>query len=263
MTKFIGIISAKGGVGKTTTAINLSSALFFFRRNVIVLDANFANPDVGTHLGVPISDKNLHSALEGEHDIKQSIYKHPSGLRIIPGSISYYHARNAKRENLLDLIYGLVGTAEVVIIDSTPGMGRDARTVIRACDKLIVVTTPDLVSVSGTLKTIRLAREESRDVLGVVVNKQRFEDYELSDKNISEFLDLPVLAVIPDDIRISRTLHTKSPHVITDPNTPASIQFKKMAGALIGEKYVESLPERKEEKFIDVFLRNIGFKKFK
>jgi len=259
MTEFVGIISAKGGVGKTTTTINLSSALHFFNRNVIAVDANFANPDLGIHLGVPVVSKTLHTALRRQHDIKESVYRHPSGLRIIPGSISYKEARIAKRENLLDLIYGRGGPAEAVVIDSTPGLGGDSRAVIKACDHLIIVTTPDLVSVTGSLKMIKFAREEGKDVYGVIINKKRHEDYELADRNIGEFLQKPILGIIPEDIGIKRAMHRKTTLVHSDPNAPASIGFKKVAGLLIGQKYEETV-EKKEKSALAQIIENLGFK---
>lgn len=262
MTKFVGIISAKGGVGKTTTTINLTSALHFFKRDVIALDANFANPDLGIHLGIPNMEKNLHTALKGNHSIKDGIYRHPSGLKVIPGSISYSEARKAQRQNLINLIYDLFGTAEAVIIDSTPGMGNDARTVIQACDKVIIVTTPDLVSVSGSLKMVNLAKELGRPVLGIIVNKLRNEQYEMSIPNIQDFLKKPVIGVIPDDHPIRQSLYTRNPSLMTDPSTPSSISFKKIAGELIGEKYVEEVIEKKQKSTFMQVLDNLGFGKY-
>jgi len=263
MTKFIGVISAKGGVGKTTTTVNLSSALHLMNRQVIALDANFANPDLGIHMGLPLAKKNLHSALKGHHDIKDSVYKHSTGLRIVPGSISYKEARTVKRDNLLELIYGLVGTSELVIIDSTPGIGRDARAVIRACDYLIIVTTPDLVSVSSSLKMVGLAREEGRQIIGVIINKQRGEGYEMADDNISEFLNNRILGVIPDDPEVSRSMHGKRPLVFANPYSKATMAYKKAAALMIGEKYVTEIEKQEEKSVFSHVLNNLGFKRFK
>jgi len=263
MTKFVGIISAKGGVGKTTTTINLSSALHFFNRQVIAVDANFVNPDLGIHLGMPRPDKNLHTALKGEHDIKDSVYRHKSGLMVVPGSISYYDAKNVRRDKLLEMIYGLIGTAEIVIIDSSPGLGRDARAVVSACDFVIIVTTADLVSVSSSLKMVHLAKEIGRQVLGVIVNKHQSEGFELRQENIAEFLGVPVLGVIPDEREVGRTMHTRGPIVLADPLAKSSIAFKKAAAQLIGEKYVEELAKKEEKSVFSQVMENLGFKRFK
>ena len=54
MSKIIAIVSGKGGVGKTTSAINLGVALNKFGKNVVVVDANLTTPNIGLHLGAPI-----------------------------------------------------------------------------------------------------------------------------------------------------------------------------------------------------------------
>jgi MinD-like ATPase involved in chromosome partitioning or flagellar assembly len=53
MKKIIVITSGKGGVGKTTTAINLGAAINYFGRNVLVIDGNLTTPNVGIHLNSP------------------------------------------------------------------------------------------------------------------------------------------------------------------------------------------------------------------
>ncbi len=258
MTKFIGIVSAKGGVGKTTTTINLTSALSFLRRDIIALDANFANPDLGIHLGIAGMEKNMHSALRGKDKIKDCIYRHPSGIKVIPGSLSYREARQAQRKNLITVIYELVGSAEAVIIDSTPGMGRDSQEVIKASDYLIIVSTPDICSVTDSLKMIRLAEELNTKVLGIVINKKREEGYEMSEANIAEFLKQPVIGVIPDDNQIRYSLKTNTPLINVDPNSVTAGSYKKLAATLIGEKYSENIEQKEETSMFRQILRNLG-----
>jgi len=263
MTKFIAIISAKGGVGKTTTTINLTSALHVMKRHAIALDANFANPDLSVHLGAQNLKKTLHSALKGDHSAKEILYKHPSGIQIVPGSISYNDARKVRRENLINIIYGMLGSAEAVLIDSTPGMGIDARTVIRASDYVIIVTTPDLVSVTGSLKMVKLAVEMERTILGVVVNKVREAAYELVSDNIADFLGIPVIGVIPEEDKVRMCLKTKTPIVFDEPYAKSTIGYKKLAGMLIGQKYEEELKTEEEKSLFASVLENLGFKRFK
>jgi MinD-like ATPase involved in chromosome partitioning or flagellar assembly len=259
MTKFIGIISAKGGVGKTTTTINLTSALDFFKRSAIALDANFSNPDLGIHLGFPRAEKNLHSALKGKHSIRESIYRHPSGIRIIPGDISYREGKEAEMGNLMDVIYKLAGTAEAVLIDSTPGFGQDVRSVIRVSDSLIIITTPDLVSATGSLKLVKLAGELGKHVMGVVVNRHTGEDYEMSIENIAEFIGRPVIGIIPEDREISSTLRHNNPSLVSDPNSAASTSYKKLAGILIGRRYVDQVEEKEKGSAFADIMERLGF----
>ena len=63
MSEFIAIISAKGGVGKTTASINVSMSLNHFGANTLLVDCDFTSANVGTSLGFPPHLKNLHMVL--------------------------------------------------------------------------------------------------------------------------------------------------------------------------------------------------------
>ena len=88
MTKIIVITSGKGGVGKTTTAINLGAAMNYFGKDVLVIDGNLTTPNVGIHLGSPEVPINLNHILSGKADVFEGVYEHESGLKIIPSSLS-------------------------------------------------------------------------------------------------------------------------------------------------------------------------------
>lgn len=259
MTKFVGIVSAKGGVGKTTSCINLAAALDWFRRDVILIDCNFANPDIGIHLGTPFREKTIHSALRGKHHINESIYKHPSGIKIIPGHISYEECKKTQRQNLLNIILDLADTSEVVIIDSTPGLGNDSKSVLKAVDYVIIVTTPDMCSVSNSIKMVKFAEEHGKEVLGVIVNRTMGEYIELPTSNIETLIGKKVVAVIPEDPNIRLSMHQKNPVIATHPQSPSSIGYKKLAAMLIGDRYVESIEkEEKTSKFRQA-MKRMGF----
>lgn len=83
MTRFIALLSGKGGVGKTTVALNLACALRSFKQDVIVVDCAFTTPDIGLYLGVPKPPVSLADALDGKKHIMDAVYSHASGMRII------------------------------------------------------------------------------------------------------------------------------------------------------------------------------------
>src|SRR3990167_1644228 len=103
MTKVITITSGKGGVGKTTTAINLAAAINSFGKEVIVVDANLTTPNVGLHLGAPIVPVSLNHVLSGKADITDAIYEHESGTKIVPSSLSVKELRNLDHSKLKDV----------------------------------------------------------------------------------------------------------------------------------------------------------------
>ncbi len=258
MTKFIAVVSVKGGVGKTTASINLTSALSWFRRDVIVMDANFANPDIGIHLGTPFLDNTIHTALKGKHHVRESIYRHPAGIKIIPGHISYDEAVKANRKNLITVITDLAGESEAVIIDSTPGLGDEARSVVQVVDYLIIVTTPDIVSVVNSIKMSKLAEEYNKPVLGVIVNRVRNDPEELKTENIESLIEHKIIGIIPEDNSIRKSLTAKTTVVASEPESPSAIGFKKLAAQLIGEKYVANLPDKNETLF-NAVMKKLGF----
>jgi septum site-determining protein MinD len=87
MSRLIAVISGKGGVGKTTTAINLGTALNKFGKDVIIVDANLTTPNVGLHLGAPIVPVNLNHVLLGKAKVADAVYEHESGTKIVPSSL--------------------------------------------------------------------------------------------------------------------------------------------------------------------------------
>lgn len=233
MTRIIGIACAKGGVGKTTTAINLASALNRFGRDIVLVDANIFTPNVSLHLGQTQTDSFLQQALRGEKDIKEIAYMHSSGLRLIPSSIVMEDSEDTDIERLPEVLLDLHGTTEAVLVDSSNDMV-SLRSTVKAVDDLIVVTTPDIVSVADALKTIRIAEELGTRVLGIVLNKIRKDKYELSTANIKTMLEKEILVEIPFDEKVREAQSLNYPVVFSHPDSAAAKAFKQFAANLIG-----------------------------
>src|SRR3989338_2354271 len=114
MTRFLGMYSGKGGVGKSTSAINLAASLNYFGHDVVIADCNFTTPNIGIHLGVPVVPIHLNHVLQGKNHISESVYLHPSGIKIIPASLSLNDLRNTNPTNLKRALRGLYGTTDFV-----------------------------------------------------------------------------------------------------------------------------------------------------
>ena len=115
--RLITITSGKGGVGKTTSAINLGAALNSFGKEVIIVDANLTTPNVGLHLGAPIVPVNLNHVLSGKAKVADAIYEHDSGTKIIPSSLSVKELRRLNHKKLKDVGKKLRKMADFVIFD--------------------------------------------------------------------------------------------------------------------------------------------------
>ncbi len=230
MTKFIGIASGKGGVGRTTTALNLAVALHQFGREVILVDCHLSSPHIALHLGASKIPRTIHHALRKEINIRDAAYQHESGLRLIPGDInsSDFNISNIK-ETLLDLI----GTGEIVILDMAPS-GQEALEVMKSIDDLFVIATPDLPSVAEALKTIRKAKEMGVNILGVILNRVREDNLELDVSNVETLTDTRVVGVIKENQDLREALKERRPLLYSAPSSEAAEEFRKIAKRLIG-----------------------------
>ena len=90
MSKTIGIISIKGGVGKTTAVSNLGAVLANeFKKKVLLVDANFSAPNLGLHLGIVNPENTLHDVMDNKVSVHEAIKKHDDGFHVLPASLVY------------------------------------------------------------------------------------------------------------------------------------------------------------------------------
>ena len=231
MTRFITVVSGKGGVGRTTVALNLSVAINKLGREAVVLDADLTSPNLGLMLGASNTSINLNHALEGLNHVTEAIYQHNSGVNVITADTSIN--KTTLIDNLDDTLLDLVGTTDFVIVDSAGGLSKETIHAIKASDEVVVVTTPDLVSVTDALRTIVKSEHLGKHVSGVVINKIRGHENELTTKNIKLLLKKPVIGEIPIDEEVRFSWKAKHPVTHTNPTSKVTNEFKKLANNLI------------------------------
>jgi len=259
MTRFIAVLSGKGGVGKTTVAINLADALNKLGRDVVVLDGNLTSPDIGLSLGLIDVPVSLHDVMKGRKSIMNSIYLHSSGIRVIPGSINLEAIKNMNLDSLERIFKQLKGLSEIIIMDLEAGLGTETLSVLQFADEVLIVTSPEIAAVANALKAIKLADEMKVTVLGVVLNKVKGDSLELSEGNVETLLERPVLVMINEDNDVRESKLKKQTLFMNTPNSDSVNKFKKLAAYLIGEKYEESLRLPKESLFQNI-LNTLGLK---
>lgn len=238
MTRLICVSSGKGGVGKTTLTSNLGSALTEFGVDTVVMDTNLTNPNLGFHLGIPLYPVTLHDVLRGEAHITEATYIHNSGLRVVPAGLSVEDLRNTSPENLGDVLRDAVGEPEFVILDSAAGLGSESINAIEASDELLLVTNPNLPAVTDALKTAKIAEEADTHVLGVVLNRVKDHDAELSVEEVEDMTGYPVVADVPEHDVVEEAVSNKSPVVHHEPDHHVSEEFRELAANLAGIDYV-------------------------
>jgi len=259
-SRIIALLSGKGGVGKTTTAVSLGTALNFFGKSVTIVDANITTPNVGLHFGVPIIPVSLHDVLRGKKDIKEAIYQHRSGTRIVPGSIAFQDLKRVDPLKLERAIKDLDGSCEYIILDGAAGLGKEAYAAIKVADEVIVVTNPEMPAVTDALKTIKYCQELKTTVLGVLVTKTNSRNADMPLKDIETLLETNIIGVIPEDHAVKFALAKKDSVIHTHPDSAASIQMKRLAADIAEVEYNPKLPKDSNPGLIDAILRWVNIR---
>ncbi len=237
MAKVISIVSGKGGVGKTTLAVNLGAALASqFRRNVTLMDCNVTTSHLGMHLGMYQSPRTLNHVLRGESSIEETMYKHFTGMNVVPSSISIHELNGVDITKLKDVVDNITHKNDVVLLDASPGLGREAISAMKACNEIIYVTNPHVPSVIDVIRCQEIANEIGKTPIGVILNMVNKESH-MEKNDVERLTDLPVISSIPYDKNILRSLDMKQPVVMTHPKSRASEEIMKLASSLVGEKY--------------------------
>jgi len=257
MTRSILISSGKGGTGKSTTAINLSIALNNFGKNVIVVDANLTTPNIGLYLGVPVVPITLHDVIMNKQDINDSIYLHRSGTKVIPGSISLESFGKIRPNVLKRKLKDINDDVDFIIIDCAAGFAEDTLAAFNASDDVLIITNPELPAVTDALKTIKVAEDLGKNVLGVVLTRKKGK-IEMRPEAVERLLDKPIIGMIPEDIKIKEALIKQDAVINVYPRSASAIAYKRLAAGLMGEKFYEEVEH--EQGFVHKFMKMFGLK---
>ncbi|MCK4647560.1 cell division ATPase MinD [Candidatus Pacearchaeota archaeon] len=237
MKKIVVITSGKGGVGKTTTAINLAAAINHFGKDVLVIDGNLTTPNVGIHLNSPEVPINLNHVLMKKADPFEAVYEHESGLKIMPSSLSLKELKKIKPEKIKDFKEDFKKISDYIIVDSAAGLGTEAMSVIDMADELIIVTNPEMPAITDALKTIKIAEEKNKSIIGIIITRVKQNDIEMQPEIVKEMLETPILGMIPEDFSIQKALNQKDAVIHTHPKSNSARAYKEIAAKLIDVEY--------------------------
>ncbi len=213
MVKSIAVVSSGQGTGKTTLALNLGLALHNLNHRVLVFDADFTKKNMIEHLAIHHLPINIGQVLNGEAHINDAIYKHISGLRIIPSTIHGYDTFSYHYQDLL-------GDYDYIILD-TPAQQPHLDQVLGNADEAIIVHSPQysskmVMDAINTLSRLKILN------LGLVLNN-------FSEKSTDQLFDYPVLEKIQTHKDITKSFQLKNPVLQTHPKSEVSIKFNRLA----------------------------------
>lgn len=238
MARIIGVASGKGGVGKTTVSTNLALALRDFGKRVLLIDCNLSTPHLAYYLGVSNYKYTLNDALLGKVDIISTAHL-KDGIRYIPASLNLKDLVGVDTASFKKHLKKLQNDKyDFIILDSAPGLGREALSVLDAAEELIFVTTPFVPMVNDVIRSAEVLKSlKGVKNVNIVMNMITEGSHEILSRSVTNLTGFPVIGQISYDQNIVYGLAAKSPIVNYKPNSSSSIDFKALAANLLGVDY--------------------------
>lgn len=237
MSKITVIASGKGGVGKTTTTINLDAAMKSFGADVMIIDGNLSTPNVGLHLNSPEVPVNLNHVLRGKAEPYEAVYEHASGIKIMPSSLSVEELKKTSPEKLKSFKAHFKKLSDIVLVDCAAGLGHETSSALELADDIIIVTNPEMPAITDALKTIRLAEKMKKPVRGIIVTRVQKDSIELEPEIVKEMLETQILGMVPEDIAVKKAIRNKSIVTFSAPKSNAARAYKEIAAKMLGVPY--------------------------
>ncbi|MEM7817082.1 MAG: cell division ATPase MinD [Candidatus Aenigmatarchaeota archaeon] len=251
MARIIGIISGKGGVGKTTVGLNLGAK--HHKKNVTLVDCNVTTSHLSLYLGMYYCPITLNKVLRGEADIEESLHQHFSGMKVIPASLSLSDLEGIDITELRDNLKNIFHKNDFIFLDGSPGLGREAMATIKASDELLYVTNPYIPFIMDVIRCQEVANEIGIKSIGIVLNMVHRKKHEMTKHEIEELTKLPVICSIPFDTNVHKSLALKMPVALYKPRSQASKELFKLASHVVGET-------QKQESVLLRFLKRLSLK---
>ncbi|MEM2866356.1 MAG: P-loop NTPase [Candidatus Hadarchaeales archaeon] len=232
----LSVVSAKGGVGKTTVTANLGVVLNKRGIRVLLVDADLASGDLTLQLGGKAGPRGLHTLLSSERVSEEEVTKTVSsafGVPLLPVIPSLRGYLKAKLDLFPPVLSALKDQYDLILVDTPPGVNKNSIVPLTESDRVLLVTTPDPVAVSDVSTSRDVAVLLEKSVMGVVINRLRkgflFGSKQLKPREVENILKLKEMGIIPEDKAVEESILAKKPVVLYKPRSPASRAFTSLA----------------------------------
>lgn len=235
--RIIGLVSGKGGVGKTSLTVNLAVGLKQMGKEVTVVDTDFDASNLGVHLGQYEHPVKMHDVLHQYADPEDAIFRHSSGIKAMVASNEIDRVE-PETDLLRYTLEVAANESDYVLVDCPPGIDTMVEEIIDACDELLVVTRPTKASATNAAQIIEKAKRMHKPVLGTVVNMTEHDpETELVNREVEMMTESDIVAEVPHDRTMKESLFHNTPLLNHEPLSEASIEIKQLAASMEGQRY--------------------------
>lgn len=244
MGKIIGVANQKGGVGKTTTAVNLAAALGVLEKKVLLIDAD---PQANATSGLGIEEVNFstYNLLEHSADVKDCIQKTSSpNLDLVPSHIDLVAAEielvdRDKREYMLKkALEEVKSDYDYIIIDCAPSLGLITVNALTAADSVIIPIQCEYFALEGlgkllnTVKNVQKIHNYDLDIEGLLLtmydSRLRLSNQVVEEVN-THFPEMVFETVISRNVRLSEAPSFGESILMYDAESKGAIQYIQLA----------------------------------
>lgn len=257
MGKILGVVNQKGGVGKTTTAINLSACLAIEGLSILLVDCD-PQANASSGLGVPRDDNrhSIYDVLIGTSQAEQVILPTDvKNLWLLPGSknltganveLTGVEGRESRLKNALEPIRG---NHDLVILDCPPALDLLTLNVLVAADSLIVPMQAEYFALEGiselvsTLERVRASFNPNIDIEGVLLTM--YDDrtnlaQQVTDSLRDYFKEKLFQTVIPRNVRLAEAPSHGKPVALYDARSRGTEAYFELTGEFLARNNIES-----------------------
>jgi chromosome partitioning protein len=264
MSRVLAVVNQKGGVGKTTTAINLSAALAMEGLRCLLIDCDpQANSTGGYGLARDEERESVYEALVGDATLAKTILPTEIGtLKLVPSSKNLIGANveliqvDRRAYRLKDALETVRGDFDYILLDCPPALDLLTLNSLVAADRLLVPMQAEYFALEGiselmnTLERVRGAFNPGLEIEGVLLTMydDRTNLAQQVTENLREFFKEKLLkTTIPRNVRLAEAPSYGKPVLLYDPKSRGAEAYRELAAELLARHKIES-PKAKERK---------------